>query len=150
MIRVVLAVVLTVALLAAATPAIDEGRQSRTATHLDSVTDRIERAARSLLAHEDPTPPETVAPRRIVRFRLRPRSWTAAGATVRIDGERDVIAYRIQGGRPHRTTLPGVDLRTPDGPFVYGPGRHRLVVSLVRDRGVGVVFARTEGEIEKR
>ncbi|MFB6195367.1 MAG: ABC transporter [Haloplanus sp.] len=143
MIRAVLAVVLTVALLAAATPAIDEGRRARTATHLNGVTDRIERATRSLLAHEDPTPPAMTGPRRIVRFRLPAPSWTAAGATLRIDGARDRIGYRIDGRPPSRTSIRGIDLRTPTGPVVYAaPGRHRLVVSLVRDDGVGVVVER--------
>jgi hypothetical protein len=142
-IRVVLAVVLTVALLAAVTPAIDEGRSARTAIHLDRVTDRVERAARSLGAHEDPTRPNIAGARRIVRFRLPGRSWTAAAATLRIDGEGDLIGYRIDGGRPHRTTLRGVDLRTPGGPVVFrGTGRRRLVLSLVRADGVGVTITR--------
>jgi len=142
-IRVVLAVLLTVALLAAVTPAIDEGRSARTATHLDRVTDRVERAARSLRAHEDPTRPSVAGARRIVRFRLPSRSWTAVGATLRIDGDRDLIGYRLDGRRPNRRTIRGVDLRTPDGPVVFeGTGRYRLVLSLVRDDGVGVTITR--------
>jgi hypothetical protein len=142
-IRAVLAVALTVALLAAATPAVDEGRTARTATHLDGVTDRIERAARSLLAHEDPARPGVVGARRIVELRLPTRSWTAAGATLRIDGGRDLIAYRVGDGPPRRRTLRGVDLRTPNGPVILAePGRHRLVASLVADDGVGVVVRR--------
>lgn len=143
MIRAVLAVALTVALLAAATPAIDEGRTARTATHLDGVTDRLDRSARSLLAHEDPTRPGVAGARRIVDLRLPARSWTAAAATLRVDGETDTLAYRVGDGQPRRTTLRGVDLRTPDGPLVLRtPGHHRLVLSLVRDDGVGVVVRR--------
>lgn len=66
MIRVVLAVLLTVALLATVTPAIDESRTSRTAIHLDRVTERVEQAANSLVAHEDPTAPGTLGARRLV------------------------------------------------------------------------------------
>ncbi|MFB6102022.1 MAG: ABC transporter [Haloplanus sp.] len=143
MIRVALAVFLTVALLAAVMPALDEGRATRTAIHLDGVTDRIERAVHGLRAHEDPTPPGVVGARRIVTVRLPTPSWTAVGATLRIDGAHDRIGYRLDGRRPHRTTIRGVDLRTPDGPLVVGsPGRHRLVVSLVRADGVGVVVGR--------
>jgi len=142
-IRVVLAVLLTVALLAAVTPAIDEGRTARTAIHLDGVTDRIERAARSLRAQEDPTRPGVAGARRIVSFRLPSRSWTAVGARLWIDGERDLIGYRLDGGRPHRTTLPGLDLRTPDGPLVFeGSARYRLGLSLVRSDGVGITITR--------
>jgi len=142
-IRVVLAVVLTVVLLAAATPAIDEGRAARTASHLDGAIDRLDRAARSLLAHEDPTRPSVAGARRIVALRLPARSWTASEATLRIDGEADLLAYRIGDGRPRRTTIRGVDLRTPNGSInLRAPGRHRLVLSLVRDDGVGVVVRR--------
>lgn len=143
MIRVVLAVLLTVALLAAVTPAVDEGRTTRTAIHLDRVTDRIDRAARSLRAHEDPTRPGVAGARRIVRFRLPGRSWTAVGQRLWIDGRRDLIGYRLDGARARRTTLRGLDLRTPDGRVVFeGSGRRRLVLSLVRRDGIGIVVAR--------
>lgn len=143
MIRVVLAVLLTIALLAAVTPAVDEGRERRTAIHLDRVVDRVERAARSLRAHEDPTRPDVAGARRIVRFRLPERSWTAVGASLRIDGDRDRIGYRLDGGYTHGTRLRGLDLRTPNGPVVFeGSNRHRLELSLVRSDGVGVVVTR--------
>lgn len=143
MIRVVLAVLLTVALLAAVTPAVDEGRETRTAIHLDRATDRIERAARSLRAHEDPTPPGVGGARRLVSVRLPERSWTAVDASLWIDGERDLIGYRLGDGPPHRTRVRGLDLQTPDGSVVFeGSGRRRLVLSLVRSDGVGVVVTR--------
>ncbi|AXG09926.1 DUF7311 family protein [Haloplanus rubicundus] len=139
MIRAVLAVCLTVALLAAVTPAVDEGRERRTTIHLDRVVDRIDRAVRSLQAHEDPTAPSVAGARRLVSVHLPERSWTAVGARLWIDGERDQIGYRLDGARARRTRLPGVDLRTPDGRVVLdGGSRRRLELSLVRDDGVGV------------
>jgi hypothetical protein len=142
-IRAVLAVCLTVALLAAVTPAVDEGREARTTTNLDDVVDRIERAARSLRAHEDPTQPGEAGARRIVTVRLPQRSWTAVGADLWIDGTRDTIGYRLDGGRTHRTRLREIDLRTPDGRVVLEePSRHRLALSLVRSNGIGVVVDR--------
>lgn len=146
MIRVVLAVCLTVALLAAVTPAVDEGRETRTAIHLDRVAERIDRAARSLHAHEDPTPPDVAGARRIVRFDLPARSWTAVGARLWIDGERDAIGYRLDGRPAQRTRLRGIDLRTPAGRVVFdGAARYRLDLSLVRADGVGVVVTRGRG-----
>jgi hypothetical protein len=141
-IRAVLAVVLTVALFAAALPAVDEGRAARTAMHLDGVVDRLERAALSLRAHEDPVSGRAPA-RRVVRFRLPASSWTAAGATLRVDGDADAITYRLAGGRPRRQSIRGIDLRTPNGSLVLrDAGRHRLDLTLVRDGGVGVVVRR--------
>jgi hypothetical protein len=142
-IRAVLAVVLTVALLAAVTPAVDEGRAARTATHLDRIGDRIERTARSLRAHEDPTRPDVAGARRQLRFRLPASSWTATAASLWIDGPSDRIGYRLEGRPPHWTTLRGIDLRTPAGPLaIEAPGCHHLVLSLVRDGGVAVVVTR--------
>jgi hypothetical protein len=142
-IRVVLAVLLAVALFAAVGPGVDEGRRTHSATRLDGITHRVERAARSLLTHEDPTRPGVAGARRIVRFRLPARSLAAASATLQVDGRRDRIGYRVGGRHPHWTTLRGIDLRTPEGPVVVErPGGHRLVLSLVRDRGVGVVVTR--------
>lgn len=143
MIRTVLAVVLATVLLAVATPAIDDGRTARTATHLNRVVDRIERAVRSLYAHEDPTRPPVAGARRIVAFRLPTSSWTATGATLRIDGPGDRIGYRIDGRPPRWVSLRGVDLRTPTGPVALeAPGRHRLVLSFVREGGGRAVVAR--------
>lgn len=142
-IRAVLAVALAVALLSVALPLVDEGRVDRSATRLDAATGRLERAARSLLAHEDPTPPGVAGARRLVSVRLPVRSWTSVRATLRIDGDDDAVAYRLAGRRPHRTVLRGVDLRTPDGPVVFeSPGRHRISLSLIRHDGVGVVVRR--------
>jgi hypothetical protein len=145
-IRVVLAVLLTVALLSAVTPAVDEGRTARTAVHLDGITERVERAAASLRAHEDPTRPAVAGARRIVRFRLPDRSRTAVGSRLWIDGERDLIGYRLDGGRSRRTTLRGLDLRTPDGPVSFdGSGQYRLVLSLVQSNEGGVEIAVSRG-----
>ncbi|MFC7173329.1 hypothetical protein ACFQL0_08055 [Haloplanus litoreus] len=143
MIRVVLAVLLAVALLAAVGPGVEAGREARTVTHLDGVVDRIARGVQSLRAHEDPTRPGETGARRIMRVRLPTPSWTAAGATLRVDGDGDRIGYRLDGESPHRTRIRGVDLRTPSGPVVIeSPGRHRLTLSLVRQNGVGVVVTR--------
>jgi hypothetical protein len=142
-IRVVLAACLTVALLAAVTPAVDEGRETRTAVQMDRVVERIERAARSLSAHEDPTRPGVTGPRRIVRFRLPGRSWTAVGVRLWVDGTNDTVGYRLDGHRARRTPLRGIDLRTPGDRVVVGrSSRHRLVLSLVRSEGIGVVVTR--------
>lgn len=143
MIRVVLAVLLAVALLAAATPAIDESRTARTTIHLDRVTERVERAAHSLTAHEDPTRPSVGGARRLVKFRLLERSWTAVSASLWLDGDEDEVGYRLAGKPPRRTTLRGVDLRTPNGRITFDAGgRYRLDLSLVRSDSVGVVVTR--------
>jgi hypothetical protein len=142
-IRTALAVVLAVALLSTVTPAIDEGRAASTAIHLDRASDRIERAAHSLRANEDPTHPDVAGARRTVRLRLPARSWTATGASLWIDGPSDRIGYRLGDRSPRETTLRGLDLRTPAGRVLLeDPGSHHLTLSLVRADGVGVVVRR--------
>jgi hypothetical protein len=138
-IRIVLAVVLTVALFATVLPAVEEGRTTRTAILMDDVVDRLERAARSLRAHEDPVRTGLTPARRTVRFRLPSRSWSTVGASLRVDGRDDAVTYRLDGRRPHRVPISGVDIRTPGGPVVVrDPGTHRLVLELIRNDGAGV------------
>jgi len=76
MIRVVLAVVLTTALLGASLPAIDEARRDHTETTVGTELRAIERVATDLLNTDDPT--EDGA-RRVIEIRLPARSWSDAG-----------------------------------------------------------------------
>lgn len=150
MIRVVLVVALSVALLGVALPAIDDARTERTATRLDATAERLDRASTDIADSEDPTEPGAAGARRVVPFRLRERSPSDAGAaylsiggTPNGSGQRDVVAYRVRGSTA-RVLDVGVDLRTPDGPVVFrAAGRHRAVFGLVRDDdGLGVVVGR--------
>lgn len=150
MIRVVLVVALSVALLGVALPAIDDARTDRTATRLDATAERLDRAATDLVAREDPVRSDAAGARRIVSVRFRARSpsdagvdYLSIGGTPDGSGGRDALVYRVRGSTARTVDL-GVDLRTPEGPVVFrDAGRHRAALGLIRDDGgLGVVVRR--------
>jgi len=121
MLRVVFAAALTVALVGAVTPVVDDARRTNAATAVQGDLRTVERAALSLLETDEDTP--GVGARRSVTVRLPSRSWT--------------------GGEPRRVTL-DVPLYAPDGPLVLrDDGDHRLVLGVERVDGRRVVTVRS-------
>ena len=151
MLRVVFAAALTVALVGAVTPVVDDARRTNAATAVQGDLRTVERAALSLLETDEDTP--GVGARRSVTVRLPSRSWTGAGlAYVSVGGPPDgpaagpgrgVVVYRVRGGEPRRATL-DVPLYAPDGPLVLrDDGDHRLVLGVERVDGRRVVTVRS-------
>lgn len=147
MIRAVLAVAATTALLAASLPAVDDGRRQHTEGVVREDVEALERAAHALVETEDVA--REAGARRVLTLTLPERSWTHAGldelviaggsnATERVnETERpDATAARVvvavSGGRRTTHLIDGVALRTPgDEPVrLSGTGRRRLVLSL--------------------
>jgi hypothetical protein len=150
-IRVALAAALTVALLAASLPAVDDARTERTRARLAADVDRIQRAARDLASSDDATGVDTAGARRVVRIRLPASTWTSAPvAWVSVGGvpggpARDVLAYRLADRPPRTVAVEGIAFRTPGGPVVLrGSGRQTVVLELVRVEGRPVVRVTAE------
>ncbi|WP_137283355.1 DUF7311 family protein [Halorussus salinisoli] len=117
MLRVVLGVALAVAVVAAATPALEDARTTRTERLTERELGRVETAAATLAREEAP------GARRTLTLSLPDDSPTAAGlAFVALGGlpsgeptatdtaDRDVFAFRVRGGRRHVHRV-GTDLR---------------------------------------
>jgi hypothetical protein len=145
-IRAVLAVVVALALFAAATPAVDDARESRSDRVVRADLTSVERAATSLLATEEPTP--GAGARRLVTVRVPDATWTTARVDwIAIGGRPDadessphVLSYAL-AGRPPRTVLLPVPVHTRGEPLVLdGPGTFELELTL---RGDGVHAERT-------
>jgi hypothetical protein len=132
-IRVVLAVALAAVLLGASLPAVDRARVA----HTDAALEREgERLAAGIAALADRS---GSGGRWIVTVRVPGRSWGHAGGRLSI---ADGIEWQVDGGRPGRARLP---VPVVDGLVLRTPGRHRLVVELVRHRGrVGVAVRRLD------
>ncbi|MFC7058060.1 DUF7311 family protein [Halovenus salina] len=141
MIRYVVAVLLATALLGVGFVAVERVSAVRAETQLNGELSAIERAAASLLEHDDPTPAGP-PPRRVLDVRLP----TAGFATVGVEtlvfepvGNRTVVRYQL-GGRPATTRILDVALvnavdgaRTLD---VSGrTGSQTVVLELVTDPG---------------
>lgn len=152
MIRVVLTVLVAVALLAAATPALEDARTATTVERLDSEADRVERAVGGLVSASVSVADPSLAARTTVTVDV-PSGFGAA----RIDsvaladadgGEADVsLRYRIDGG-PERTVpiAPGVAgsaVAVDGGTVALRPGgESRLALRFVDDGGPTVRIAR--------
>lgn len=151
MIRLVVATLLTVALLGVSLPAIEEGRASRTDALVGDELDRFERTATELRREDDPVAPGAAGARRLVTVRVPGDSWTGTRTTVELGttaGPTDGLAWS-RGGTTRRRPLP-FDLRVveggtlrPDGtPLELGPGRPQLALGLVRIDGRAAVTVR--------
>lgn len=157
MLRTVLAVALAAALVAAASPALESARTTRTERLTAGELDRIEAVARNLVREESPAALGDPGPRRTLTVSLPGESPTTAPvAYVALGGrpeeapaadtaERDVFASRVAGSR-HRVRRVDFDLRAavpdddagwrvePDArPVVLRGGEtYRLALRLVR------------------
>mgnify|MGYP000438608642 CR=1 FL=1 len=123
MLRLVLAVALAVALVAAATPALDDARATRTERLAERELDRIEAAATTLASEDAPGARRTLAvslPDRspttaaldVVAIGGVPDEESVQGQSVRANdsAERDVMAFRVAGA-PRHVRRVGTDLR---------------------------------------
>lgn len=168
MIRVVLTVLVAVALLATATPALEDARATTTIDRLDTEADRVERAVGGLVAGSvrvaDPSlaarttvtvrAPSGFGAARINRLTLV-ETETAKGsgstpaetASADADGATVALRYRIDG-RPERTVpiAPGgadATVAVDGGRVPLRPGgESRLTLRLVDDGGPTVRIAR--------
>lgn len=115
MIRYVVAVVLTAALLGASYAAIDHAAVQRSEAQVERAIADIETAAESLVATEEQPPPGTDGPRRAVRVDLPTDGFTTATVeTLVFDPDpgtgSTVVTYQFEN-RAARTTVVGVPIR---------------------------------------
>jgi hypothetical protein len=151
-IRVALAVLLAVALLGTAMPAIEDARVSTTERQLRADLSRVATVAESLAARHDAVPPGPGSARRTVRLVVPEAGWGRAAATVGVgsgpDGGR--LVWAVADG-PRHVARVDVDVRVwrdgkpMTGELRLGPGRHRLVMSLVRIGGHPTVVVSVRG-----
>ncbi|OYR40470.1 hypothetical protein DJ82_05125 [Halorubrum sp. Ib24] len=168
MIRVVLTVLVAVALLAAATPALEDARATTTAERIDAEADRVERAVGGLVAGSVSVADPSLAARTTVTVRV-PSGFGAApidrvaivetgasGETVGAEanvaeetspGPDVALRYRIDGG-PERTAPIGpggtdATVSVDGGAIALRPGgESRLALRLVDDGGPTVRVTR--------
>jgi hypothetical protein len=148
-IRVALAALLAAALLGAATPAVEDARTDATERGLRADLSRVGAAAETLRSRHDAVRPGAGPARRTVEIVVPAAGWGVAPATVTVGSgpEDDGLAWRVGDGPRHAVRV-GVELRiwrdgnAVTGSLRLGPGRHRLVLSLVRVEGRPAVAVR--------
>ncbi|SFR37694.1 DUF7311 family protein [Halogeometricum limi] len=140
MIRVVLAAVLTTAVLGASLPAVEDARADRASTAVDADVERLSAAGSSLAHGSDPTRDPATAPTRTETVTLPPPTWSSAelayvavGGSPNGPGNRSVVTYAVDDGpeTSRRLSLP-LPISTPDGPVVLrGRGDRTVSLSLL-------------------
>lgn len=141
MIRLLLAVAVSAALLSASLPAIAEVRTDRTTADMERFGSRLVEASESLLASDD----ADAGARRVVALHVPAGSLTRAGVDrLTVACRPDcVLRYRLDDGRTGRHRLETAPLATPDGPVAFSrPGTHRLRLRLTRVDGRRTVTVR--------
>lgn len=153
-VRVVLAVLAALALVAAAQPAVEHAQRTRDAAALDAAVDRTADAVEDLYRRSDPGTALATAPRRSLSLDL------PEGAELAVESGPPRVAFRLANGPTHSRSLPvrvttcgesgelagETTLRyveTPDGPvvvatrgFMTGSGTspsHACTPSALRD-----------------
>lgn len=138
MIRPVLALAVSTALLGVALPAIDAGGTAHSEARVADELDRLESAARTLALRSEPAPRGAPA-RRTLTLRLPERRWAHPGvARLSIpgpDGRR--VTWQVGTGATHSREFDGPLVGPPGGLTIREGGRHDLV--LLRREGRVVV-----------
>lgn len=110
MIRYVLAVLLTVGLLALSIPAIDLASQTQTERQLATEATDLETAAVSLFETEEVSHDGAPAPRRAVTLEFPESSMTTVSVASfqieRVHDETSVVSYAVEGRTEQRATIP--------------------------------------------
>lgn len=142
MIRYVVAVLLTTAVVGVGFTAIEEASAVRGETQLDGEIAAIERAAVSLLEHDDPTPGDATRARRVVDLDLPSDGFASSGVDTlvfepRTGTNRTVVRYQIAGRAEKRLLLDAVLVSATAGERALDlsgrDGSLTLVLALVLD-----------------
>lgn len=156
MIRAVLAVVVAVALLATAAPALSDARVSTTHEEFDAMATEIARTAGELESGSTAIANRDLAARTTVRLSLPTGFGTAPVETAAIGCPSTVltdqtesppdctssIVYRIRDRDPTVRPIPGVDVRTSNGPVPIGESPVRLRFQYIRVDSAPVIEAK--------
>ena len=159
MLRVVVGVTLSVALLTVTLPALETARRDHSDHRVAAELDGLTAAIRDVHAREAGVSANAAGARRVVTVQLPPRTWTDAGVEyVAIGSHPDhagvdernetTFVWQVSGSQPRtwRLTDVPVEAATPSGgdtPLVIREaGRHRLAVSLVVRDGQRTVVVR--------
>jgi len=146
--RVVLASVLTAALLAVALPAMADVGANRADSTMDRQLGALGEELETMVETDDPTAGRGA--RHVARLRLPDRSLTSAAVTRLRFASREGVAvasWRVGDNATSRTRLAGVPVRGPGGEplTLREPGAHRLVFELRARAGKPVLTVRRLG-----
>lgn len=138
MIRYVLIVLITVALLALSLPAIDHVAAQRAENQVESEVQTIDRVATNLFEEETVPPAGVDGPKRVLTLRLPSDSFTSDAVEYirirRITDRVSLATYRVPGRAERRIRI-DAPIVNEDGGIVElgGEGERRIHLTLERD-----------------
>ncbi|WP_415378743.1 hypothetical protein [Halosimplex sp. TS25] len=143
MIRYVLAVLLTVAIIGISMPAIEQAAVDRSQKQVETAVADIEVAATSLIEEETLPPAGVRGPQRVVEAPFPTKGYfTAPVQRIEIelgpDAEASVVRYWVQGG-PRRTAMidaPIVNVNGNEVKLGLSTGTQRFVLTLERSESL--------------
>lgn len=142
MLRTVLAVALSLALLAVSLPLIDAARVAHADGTVERSLDRLDRAAASLLDASDPVPAGVSGARRRLTVRVPVETWASAGLdrlSIPAVGSDIPLSWRVDGGDT-QSYVPSAPLVGPPGGLTLRDvGQTTLLLRLRRRDGRPVV-----------
>lgn len=153
MLRLVLAVVLAGALLAATVPALEDGRATATDRRMRGELTSLRNVAHELARTNDPVAPGRRGARRVVELTLPKGVAVAPVEYVELGGDDgSTLAYALAGGPRREIRFDGIAVRatgTASGPLVLREGgSYRLALELVRvDGGPAVVVRVLDADV---
>jgi len=153
--RVVVVVVLTTALLGVTMTGLETAQRDRSSAVVARDVDRVVTVIEDVAAREAAVDPDEQGGRRLVTLRIPPRDWAHArvrSISIGVPTDRppaqsgdaqstggSAIVWQISGGVERRHTLPGIRVASGNSPGqplrLEEPGVHRLAVSLIDWRG---------------
>lgn len=151
MLRVLVAVALSVALLAASMPAIQTARVDHAHDRMEMEVDSLVATASRLQERNDPAPHGLTGARQTVELRLPDAGWTAAPvAYLEIPGPASelspgTVRYRVAEGRERTRSTAAPVVGPPGGLRLDSATGHRLRLEYTQRRGKPVVMVRYVG-----
>jgi len=155
MLRVVVAIVLAVALLAVSLPALETARHDHSEQRVSAALDRLTATVQDVHAREAAVGEGMDGARRVVTVRLPARTWTDAGIEYLAIGahpdrhgvdetNESTFVWQVTGNEPRERRLTDIPVEADtdggENPLVIRePGIHRLAVTVSERRNRTVV-----------
>lgn len=146
--RVVLSVLLSTALVGVSLPAIDQAALEATDTRVQADLRQFQSAVQTLPQQTDPVGPDDALIHQTITLTLPEKSWTSAPLEyVQIEPTRTggILRWQVNGGHEHTIFVEKVPIQTPEsatGIHLTKPGTHRLSLTLVERNEERVVVLR--------
>lgn len=146
--RVVLSVLLSTALVGVSLPAIDQAGVESSDARVQAELGHLRTAIQTLPQKTDPVHSEAMATHQTITLTLPEKTWTSAPVeyvVIEPTATGGRLRWKVEDGHEHTIFLQKASIQTPGNSTemqLTTPGTHRLSLTLVEQRGSPVVVVR--------